>query len=165
VGIKKNAQQPKERVQATTTGWDALLVVQPSTTQPISSLIDNIPKRGCDLAWNLLQKLQEAADALESNTNISYAEEGDELAGFSREAAISSYGMVENAEIWEAVNPALDRILGFGRTKEEIRTIVRWGERGLRGLCAFLGYLVEEKGVVGGLLAAWKERSTLSSLP
>jgi hypothetical protein len=151
MGVKKNSQQ-KKTVQATTAGWDALLVVQPSITQPISSPIGNIPKEGCDLAWNLLRKLQEAADALESNTDISYASEGDELAGFSREAAISTYGMVENAEIWEAVNPTLDRILGFGRTKEEIRTIVRRGEQGLQGFCAFLRYLVEEKGVTAGLL-------------
>ena len=151
MGVKKK-QQPKRTVQPTTAGWDALLVVRPSTTQPISSHIGNIPRKGCDLAWKLLQQLQEATDALESNPDISYAKEGDELAGFSREAAISTYGMVENAEIWEAVNPTLDRILGFGRTKEEIRTIVRRGERGLQGFCSFLGYLVEEKGVTGGLL-------------
>jgi hypothetical protein len=109
-------------------------------------------RKGCAFAWTLLQRLREAVDDLELNTDVGYAEEGDELAGCNREMAISTYGMVANEEIWEFVNPILDRMLGFGRTPEDIRTVLRRGERGVRGLCDFLEYLVEEKGVVGGLL-------------
>jgi len=162
VGIKKNAQQSKERVQATTTGWDALLVIQPSTTQPISSLIDNIPKRGCDLAWNLLQKLQEAVDALESNTNISYAEEGDELAGFSREAAISSYGMVENAEIWEVAIRLLTEYLALGGQRKRYAQLYNGASEDFWAFALFLGILSKKRKWWEG---CWKERSTLSSLP
>jgi hypothetical protein len=43
-------------------------------------------------------------------------------------------------------------MLGFGRTPKDMRTVLRRRERGIRGLCDFLEYLVEEKGVVGGLL-------------
>jgi hypothetical protein len=98
-------------VQPMTTGWDALLVVRPSTVpQPDSNLcMGNAgTRKGCAFAWTLLQRLREAVDALELNTDVGYAKEGDELAGCNREMAISTYGTVANEEIWELVNPILD---------------------------------------------------------
>lgn len=57
-------------------------------------------RKGCTFAWTLLQRLREAVDALELNTDVGDAKEGDELAGYNREMAISTYGTVANEEIW-----------------------------------------------------------------
>jgi hypothetical protein len=55
-------------------------------------------------------------------------------------------------ELWEEVNPALDRMLGFGQSNMEIEELIRCGPFGVQGLCKYLEVLVEEGGVVGGLL-------------
>jgi hypothetical protein len=57
-----------------------------------------------------------------------------------------------NDEVWEVVNPGLDRLLGFGRTLDDIQSIVRRGPLGVHGLHEYLTYLVEEKGVEGGFI-------------
>ena len=68
---------------------------------------------GCSVAWGLLKQLREATAMLESNMSIPEAVEGDELAAFSRARAAAVYSDVDNDEIWETVNPELDRLLGF----------------------------------------------------
>ena len=55
-------------------------------------------------------------------------------------------------EVWETVNPAMDRLLGFQRPVIEVESIVRRGERGIEGFCQYLTYLVEEKEIQGGLI-------------
>jgi hypothetical protein len=79
----------------------------------------------------LLQRLREAVDTLELNTDVEYAKEGDKLAEYNREMAISTYGTVTNEEIWELINPNLDRMLGFRRTPEDICIALGRGERGV----------------------------------
>ena len=59
---------------------------------------------------------------------------------------------VPRDEIWENVNPGLDRILGFRRPQEEIVALIRCSQEGLHGLYDYLEVLVEQGGVVGGLL-------------
>ena len=59
---------------------------------------------------------------------------------------------VNAEEVWETVNPFLDWLLGFGKSKKEIRLMLRRGEKGLRKLHCYLAYLVEEKGVGNPLL-------------
>ena len=59
---------------------------------------------------------------------------------------------IPNNKVWEIVNPGLDRLLGFGRTLNDIQSIVLRGPLGVLGLLEYLTYLVEEKGVDGGLI-------------
>jgi hypothetical protein len=84
--------------------------------------------------------------------DVPVANVGDELEGYNKEVAKAICNDVSTDEVWETVNPFLDRLLGFGKSKEEIRLLLRRGEKGLRGLHGFLAYLVEEKGVGGPLL-------------
>jgi len=107
---------------------------------------------GCRKGRELLQQLRRAVDAIEHNTAISVAAQGDELMGYSREAAAAACSAVERDEVWELVNPGLDRLLGFGKSNEEICSLIRRGPGGVAGLYSYLEYLVEEKGVVGDLL-------------
>ena len=107
---------------------------------------------GCKKAWNLLRKLRKAANVLEDNANILVAGPSDALSGYSKAGAATTYDTVNNEEIWEMVNPGLDRLLGFGKSKEEVCSLLRRGPRGVTGLCSYFEYLVEEKGVVGELL-------------
>ena len=59
---------------------------------------------------------------------------------------------IPNDEVWEVVNPGLDRLLGFGRTLDDIQSIIRQGPLGVLGLLEYLTYLVEERGIGGGLI-------------
>ena len=110
-----------------------------------------LARTGCREAWVLLDRLRTeisiVREALEDN-------EGNELslAGYNRSAALSVCTDVPKDEIWENVNPGLDRILGFGRPKGEIAAMVRGGREGLQGLYEYLEVLVENGDVVGGLL-------------
>ena len=75
----------------------------------------------------------------------------DELSGFGRVRAEAAECMdVPDDEISEIVNPGLDRLLGFG--KSALEAIVRRGEMGVKGFCQYLAYLIEEKGIEGGLI-------------
>ena len=110
-----------------------------------------LARTGCSKAWLLLDRLRTkigvVREALEDN-------EGNELtlAGYNRSAALSICADVPKDEVWENVNPGLDRILGFGRPKGEIAAMVRSGREGLQGLYEYLEVLVEKGDVVGGLL-------------
>ena len=106
-------------------------------------------RNGCRQAWLLLDRLRaeigSVREALEDN-------EGNELWGYDRSAAFAVCADVPQDEIWENVNPGLDRILGFGRPQEEITTMIRHSRESLQGLYEYLEVLVEQGGVVGGLL-------------
>ena len=104
------------------------------------------------VTWALLDQLQAATRILEKHTDTPVGAESDEIAGYSREGGAAVYGAVEQDEIWETVNPGLDRMLGFGRPKSKIKSILHRGPLGVAGLQGFFEYLVEEKGVVGALL-------------
>ncbi|KAH9008273.1 hypothetical protein EDB84DRAFT_1447042 [Lactarius hengduanensis] len=110
-------------------------------------------RKGCRTAWLLLDHLRAEIvkfprEVLEGGGN----ELWNELSGYNRSSALSVCADVPRDELWENVNPGLDRILGFGRPHEEIAAMVRGGREGLRGLYEYFEVLVEEGGVVGGLL-------------
>lgn len=108
-------------------------------------------QNGCCKAWLLLDRLRaeivNVREALEDK-------EGNELslAGYNRSAALSVCTDIPKDEVWENVNPGLDRILGFGRPKGEIAVMIRGSQEGLQGLYEYLEVLVEKGDVVGGLL-------------
>lgn len=106
-------------------------------------------RQGCSKAWLLLDRLhteiRSVRDALEDC-------EGNELSGYSRSAALLLCADVPQDEVWENVNPGLDRILGFGRPQREIVAMIRRSREGLQGLYEYLEVLVEQGGVVAGLL-------------
>jgi len=88
------------------------------------------------------------ANVLKDNANILVVGPSDTLSGYSKAGAATIYDTVNNEEIWEMVNPRLDRLLGFGKSKE-VCSLLQHGPRGVTGLCSYFEYLVEEKGVVG----------------
>ncbi|KAH9068269.1 hypothetical protein EDB83DRAFT_2222807, partial [Lactarius deliciosus] len=111
-------------------------------------------RRGCRDAWLLLDRLHNEIgkvpdDVLEDGEGN---EPSYELSGYNKMAALSICADVPQDELWENVNPGLDRILGFRRPQEEIVAMVRCSRVGLQGLYEYLEVLVEEGGVVGGLL-------------
>ncbi|KAH9010057.1 hypothetical protein EDB85DRAFT_2240366, partial [Lactarius pseudohatsudake] len=109
--------------------------------------------KGCRAAWLLLDRLRaEIARFRCENLERGGNELSNELSGYGRSAALSVCADVPQDEVWENVNPGLDRILGFGRPHEEIVAMVRCSWVGLWGLYEYLEVLVEEGGVVGGLL-------------
>ena len=84
--------------------------------------------------------------------DIPTARADHETSGFGGAQAEAQCAGVADDEIWETVNPGLDRFLGFGRSSDDVALAVRGGEMGVKGFCDYLSYLVEEKGIGGGLL-------------
>jgi hypothetical protein len=107
-------------------------------------------RTGCKFGWKLVAELMMAAERM--GLEVPIATESDEISGFGRVRAEAECMGVPNDEIWEVVNPGLDRILGFERPVNEIESIVRRGEKGIQGFCQYLTYLIEEKGIGGGLI-------------
>ena len=108
-----------------------------------------IAQEGCRKGWILLDRLRSEIgfvyEGLEDN-------ESNELLGYNRVAALEVCADVPRDEVWENVNPGLDRILGFGRPHDEIVAMIRRDREGLQGLYEYFEVLVEQGGVVGGLL-------------
>jgi len=109
-----------------------------------------IERKGCKLGWKLIGELKAAAENM--GPEIPVAKPDDEISGFGRARAEAECMGVADDEIWETVNPGLDRFLGFGKSSDEVRSVIRRGERGVESFCQYLTYLVEEKGVKGSLL-------------
>jgi hypothetical protein len=141
----------------------SLILVGPSThppdedtntivcrTQATVDIPERQERKGCQHAWLLLGQLRAAIQNIPQSTPE--GRESDELARFNRCAASTICATVTQDELWENVNPALDRMLGFGQSSNEIQDLIRRGQFGVQGLCEYLEVLVEEAGVVGGLL-------------
>ena len=109
-------------------------------------------RKGCVAAWTLLDTLSKRVQELEENDKLPIGDIGDELAAFNKASAEAACAGVSDEAVWEAINPQLDRLLGFGKSTEEVLLLLRRGEKGLQGLLGFLEYVVGEKGVAGSLL-------------
>ena len=107
-------------------------------------------RKGHTLGWKLTEELRMAAENM--GPDIPTARADDETSGFGGAQAEAQCAGVADDEIWETVNPGLDRFLGFGRSADDVALAVRGGEMGVMGFCDYLSYLVEEKGIGGGLL-------------
>jgi hypothetical protein len=107
-------------------------------------------QKGCRDAWLLLDQLHTVIGNIPCN--VSEGKQGDELASYNRSTALTACAEIPVDELWENVNPGLDRMLGFGRTKDEVKGIIRRGSLGVEGLFEYLKVLVEEGGVGGGLI-------------
>lgn len=104
---------------------------------------------GCHLGWLLLDRLRAEIEIVYEGLED---KESNDLSGYNRGAALAVCADVPRDEVWENVNPGLDRILGFGRSHEEIAEMIRRNREGLRGLYEYFEVLVEQGGIVGGLL-------------
>ena len=123
--VRRHEQEPQVRPQATPT------------------------QNGCSKAWLLLDPLHAEIGSVCEALEVS---ESNELLGYNGAAVLTICADVLWDEIWENVNPGLDRILGFGRPQEEIVALICCSQEGLQGLYKYLEVLVEQRGVVGGLL-------------
>ena len=80
-------------------------------------------RQGCNFGWDLLRQLKDAERSMGSNIPI--GQQGDEIAAYGRESAMAQCLNIPDDEVWEVVNPGLDRLLGFGRTLDDIQSIIR----------------------------------------
>ena len=128
---------------------DAQGLVQRCARNPQDRPQTALPRTGCHKGWILLDHLRaeigHVCEVLEDS-------EDNELVGYNRDAALSICADVPRDELWENVNPGLDRILGFRKPQDEIVAMVQCSQKGLQGLYEYLEVLVEQGGVVGGLL-------------
>ena len=121
-----------------------------------SSMVPGQVCRGCERGWELMTELKNAEDRMDAT--ISLGKEGDEISLFGIEKAKGQCMGVDKDEIWEIVNPELDRFLGFGKSASEIQSLIRRGNMGVTGFREYLTYLVEEGGVAGVMLDGKVER-------
>ena len=104
-------------------------------------------------AYSFIANLSDVSSLLRNTVyKVLEDSEGNELLGYNRSAALSVCADVPRDEVWENINPSLDRLLGFGRSQQDIVAMIRGGHEGLHGFYEYLEVLVEQGGVVGGLL-------------
>ena len=109
-------------------------------------------RQGCLLGWDIIDQLWLAAQRI--GLNVLIAEEGDEISAYAGRdnAEVHCAGILNNDEIWENINPGLDRLLGFGKSMNDIQSLIWRGPKGIDGFCKYLEYLIAEKGLNGGLI-------------
>lgn len=73
----------------------------------------------------------------------------DALAQFSSNPV---FELEDGQDAWEIADPALNRVIGFGKTVDEIAKIIRRGPLGMDGFCRWLRALVYELKVEESLL-------------
>jgi len=163
VGVKKAKDVPQLPVQPTASAStrERLAVPLPIIVHPTQVNSSEVAqsegirikeRRGCSLGWEIIDRLRLAAQRVDLNTPI--AEEGDEISAYAGRANAEAHcaGVSNNDEIWETINPGLDRLLGFGRSTGEIQSIIRRGPKGIDGFSEYLEYLITEKGLDGALI-------------
>ena len=163
VGVKKGKDIPQGPVmpEVSSSTRKALvsplpIIVYPSKAPTSSNAsepesLGTKERQGCLLGWEIVDRLRQASKRI--NLNIPIAEEGDEISTYAgRGNAEAHCAGVSNDEVWEVINPGLDRLLGFGRPRNEIQSIIRRGPNGIDGFCNYLEYLIAEKGLKGGLI-------------
>lgn len=95
----------------------------------------------------LLQDLRRTISTLPSTVPLGVT--SDTLAMFSHTPTVSFHG---GQDPWEdVVNPALDQVFGFGATQEEIRGIIRRGEKGMDGVYKYIKASIEDLKIDIGL--------------
>ena len=109
-------------------------------------------RQGCPLGWEIIDCLWLATQRVDLNSPV--AEEADKISEYAGRAKAEAHcaGISNNDEIWEMINPGLDRLLGFGRSRGEIQSIIWCGPNRINGFSDYLEYLVAEKGLDGALI-------------
>ncbi|KAF8154984.1 hypothetical protein B0H34DRAFT_676656 [Crassisporium funariophilum] len=80
-----------------------------------------IQRSGCELGRKLIAELKRAAKRMGQKVPI--ATESDKILAFKLARAEAECTGIANDEIWEVVNPALDRLLGFRRLMGGVESI------------------------------------------
>ena len=83
-------------------------------------------RKGCTGGWKLIEELMTAENM---GPDIPTARADDEISGFGRVQDEAQCAGVADDEIWEMVNPGLDRFLGFVRSSDDVALAVHGGER------------------------------------
>ena len=189
IQAKVNARRPKKckRKEATVSPTQSFIINEDFTDCTIahhrhSSSIPRQFKWGRATGWD--QKASRVFLRLGYDWSITASRSKDRVE-YTNRREISAYtgrddaeahcaGILNNDEIWEKINPGLDRLLGFGRSMDDIQSLIRRGPKGIDGFCEYLEYLIAEKGLKGGLIegkisvlidAIWKRwESCLSSV-
>ncbi|TDL20018.1 hypothetical protein BD410DRAFT_899810 [Rickenella mellea] len=103
----------------------------------------------------LSERLRSLAASLPASVPVGTRD--DVLALFSgnpRELASGCTG----DDAWEAIDPVLNRVIGFGKTSPELVPIIRRGPLGIDGLCSWLEICINELGINSALLEGKTER-------
>jgi len=71
--------------------------------------------------------------------DVPIAEEGDEISAYAGRANAEAHCTgIDNDKVWERINSGLDWLLGFGRSVDEIRSVIQRGPEGINGFCEYL---------------------------
>jgi hypothetical protein len=134
---------------AAATGSSLDHILRPS--EEVSQLQQRNAHPVCPLSVQLLQQFRERIDSL--SESVGEAGDDHELAQFAGDtSALEDQG----ADVWETWDPILNRLLQ--RSKQELRNLVKRGERGLIGLHRLFEHLVVEHGIVGSLIEGKLQR-------
>lgn len=94
----------------------------------------------------MIQQLRSAAQGLPQHVPLALP--SDSIAQFATIPTLHGSG----EDVWESIDPVLNRFVGFGATVEEVSRKVRRGPLGVEGLCDWLDMCVTRLGIDPGLL-------------
>lgn len=124
---------------------------------PVDSVMPTGAAREKDidpLGKTLLQRLRELTSQLPSSVLV--ADGSDILAYFSKNPCAS---ILPEQDAWEdLIDPALNRIFGFGKQPDEIAQFIRRGPLGMDGFCSWIETCITDLKVKPALLEMRLER-------
>ncbi|KAI3998057.1 hypothetical protein K525DRAFT_275669 [Schizophyllum commune Loenen D] len=119
----------------------------PQQSTPLRLPQSSRPAAGRQHAQQLLNRLRTKIERMPDDIPLSV--HGDELYKF----VSSDFTVDSPSEAWEVLDPALNRVFGYGVTTESVAAIIRRGEYGMLGVVQILEMFVENyEGIEGGLL-------------
>jgi hypothetical protein len=110
----------------------------------------------CDRARELVLRLYAASRTLP--LSVPHATLTDAFAVFGIDPSCSAASKAPDTELWEKLDPMLNKTIGYDASIEEISSRIRRGPLGLDGLVEFLLWFVENRGLKVELIEGKVER-------
>ncbi|EIW85618.1 hypothetical protein CONPUDRAFT_70379 [Coniophora puteana RWD-64-598 SS2] len=176
LGVKKVAGSVMKRKSTTKTASavDPPKAPTPSTSSsPTPSASTSVPaptNPPCPEALALIQRLRAARRGLPATVE-EVSQETTTIDGPQGLAAVvccrNALAALPEAEVWENLDPMLNKIMGGDSKQDDLQALVRIGPLGLDGFIEFLEFVVIQRGIKGGLLEGKLTRfiSAMEALP
>lgn len=130
----------------------------PESTLPCNDLPTSSQTRACPHAWKLAEDLRKAIET--ASEAIPEGQDGEPMA----QVAAGWPEVDDPSEAWEMLDPLLNRLLGYGKTAEQLAKEVRRGPKGLDGILSLIQHFVTTFDTITGRLLEGKISKLLEAI-